>query len=215
MTHHLFIVFLRRPGQHDPRSDPFWEFGSFGCTGCHQTNLLHPGRQYVKTGDRLAFVQGGPLGCKLLLVTPPITRKTHGSSNVELCWKRTAKPFCYSSERAPVLAQPAAATVALLRLGKAVNNVRRTTAQGKIASRFRSSCQPLDRQTANELIRLFDTARRAATDADIIKHYMEALPWGGSPMSHKERRDEYKRLAKLGNLARCTRRQQRRSGCCR
>ena len=34
----VFIVHLRRPKKNDPeemRSDPFWEFGSFGCTGCH------------------------------------------------------------------------------------------------------------------------------------------------------------------------------------
>ena len=34
----VFFVHLRRPNRSDPdeqRDDPFYEFGSFGCTGCH------------------------------------------------------------------------------------------------------------------------------------------------------------------------------------
>jgi hypothetical protein len=61
---------LRRPGKNDRRTDPFWEFGSFGCTGCHEKNLLHPMNCQIRNGDRLAFVQGGKCGLRLLLVTP-------------------------------------------------------------------------------------------------------------------------------------------------
>ena len=28
----IFFVHLRRPGPKDPRTDPLYEFGSFGCT---------------------------------------------------------------------------------------------------------------------------------------------------------------------------------------
>jgi hypothetical protein len=42
MSNQVFVVMLRRPRKNDRRSDPFWEFGSFGCTGCHGKNLLHP-----------------------------------------------------------------------------------------------------------------------------------------------------------------------------
>ena len=41
----VVIVCLRQPIKDNPdekRSDPFWEFGSFGCTGCHSTNLMNP-----------------------------------------------------------------------------------------------------------------------------------------------------------------------------
>jgi hypothetical protein len=44
-AHRVIIVHLRRPKTADPkesRSDPFWEFGSFGITGCHSENLMHP-----------------------------------------------------------------------------------------------------------------------------------------------------------------------------
>src|ERR1039458_3791972 len=102
MRTNLFIVFLRKPGNGDWRSDPFWEFGSFGCTSCHTHNLLNPKEEHVKTGDRLAFVQGGDQGCKLLLITPAVTRVEHGKRLVELQWDRSAKPFRYFSEHAPV-----------------------------------------------------------------------------------------------------------------
>lgn len=38
----IFIVHLRQPSNNadEKRSDPFWEFGSFGLTGCHCKNLL-------------------------------------------------------------------------------------------------------------------------------------------------------------------------------
>ena len=39
----VILVHLRRPrSRSDKRDDPFWEFGSFGITGCHARNLLHP-----------------------------------------------------------------------------------------------------------------------------------------------------------------------------
>jgi hypothetical protein len=140
MTPNLFIVFLRRPGRKDGRSDPYWEFGSFGCTGCHDDNLLNPEKDHVNTGDRLAFVQGGDEGCKLLLVTPPVQRVQHGTTGVELRWNRVTQPFRYNSKHAPVLAESGLVNTKLVELGKLVNGANRTTAQAKLASRFRSRC---------------------------------------------------------------------------
>jgi hypothetical protein len=43
----VIMVHLRRPKTHCPnemRSDPFWEFGSFGCTRCHGRILMNPPR---------------------------------------------------------------------------------------------------------------------------------------------------------------------------
>jgi hypothetical protein len=71
---------LRRPRKDDPRTDPFWEFGSFGCTGCHGNNLLHPKNCQIRNGDRLAFVQGGNLA-PLPLVTPPVERFDHAGGS--------------------------------------------------------------------------------------------------------------------------------------
>jgi hypothetical protein len=195
MTTNLFIVFLRRPGKHDGRSDPYWEFGSFGCTSCHHDNLLNPGKEHVRTGDRLAFVQGGDRGCKMLLITPPVERLHHAMPRVELRWDKTSQPFRYLSERAPVLAKPGAKNVTLAEFGKLVNGANRPTAQAKMASRLRTRSQPLDSKAAKELIVLFERARAGATASDFIQSYSDALPWRiDSPRSLKERRRDYRDL---------------------
>jgi hypothetical protein len=69
----VFFVHLRRPGSDDPRTDPLYEFGSFGCTKCHCSNLFHPRHAEDLKGSRLAFVQGGDDGSRLVFLTPPIT----------------------------------------------------------------------------------------------------------------------------------------------
>ncbi len=69
----VYFVHLRRPRNlNDQRADPFYEYGSFGCTGCHSKNLLHPRHAEKLNGARLAFVQGGNLGSRLVFLTPPI-----------------------------------------------------------------------------------------------------------------------------------------------
>ena len=64
MSAKIIIVILRRPYQKDPnemRSDPFWEFQSFGCTTCHQKNVMNPKKLHQLMGANLAFTQGGDL----------------------------------------------------------------------------------------------------------------------------------------------------------
>ena len=61
----VVLVMLRRPDERDPeekRSDPFWEFGSFGCTRCHQSSLMNPRRLHEIDGYQFAFCQGGGQG---------------------------------------------------------------------------------------------------------------------------------------------------------
>lgn len=75
MEEKLVLVMLRRPDRSnskEKRSDPFWECGSFGCTGCYERNLMNPRTADRVKGLRLAFVQGGNDGFKLVYVTPPI-----------------------------------------------------------------------------------------------------------------------------------------------
>src|SRR5205814_8322552 len=57
---------------------PLWEFGSFGCTGCHNRNLMNPNRLTELSGARLAFAQNGDLGIKLVHLTPPVSVVHHG-----------------------------------------------------------------------------------------------------------------------------------------
>jgi hypothetical protein len=71
----VILVMLRRPRRGDPnemRTDPLWEFGSFGCTGCHRANLMNPTKLTELNGARLGFAQNGLRGIKLVHLTPPI-----------------------------------------------------------------------------------------------------------------------------------------------
>lgn len=78
----VMLVMLRQPQRDDPnemRTDPLWEFGSFGCTGCHRSNLMNPAKLSELHGARLGFAQNGPCGIKLVHITPPIVTLHHGS----------------------------------------------------------------------------------------------------------------------------------------
>lgn len=103
----IFFVHLRRPGKGDQRNDPFYEFGSFGCTECHSTNLLHPRHAKELNDVRLAFIQGGPDGSRLVFLTPPIREvqvwknRTSRKRFCEVRWTPAEMPFKYNE--APVL----------------------------------------------------------------------------------------------------------------
>jgi len=73
----LFFAYLRRPrNSKDDRTDPKYEEGEFGSTGCHQTNILNG--KHIIPGDRLTFLQGGKdkkssaSTVKISYITPPI-----------------------------------------------------------------------------------------------------------------------------------------------
>jgi hypothetical protein len=208
----MFIVMLRRPrNKRDARTDPFWEFGSFGCTSCHQRNLLHPKNCQIKAGDRLAFVQGGHLGPRLLLVTPPVTRIDHpgGGPNgrVELRWPPDRQPFRY--DRAPSLFErPAPGKPGLFPLlADTVANTNRATVDAKFASRFRARSSPLAAGLTHELDSGFDAAIESAAPSDFITYYADALPWCGCPSSVVERHQEYQQWLKELDHPRCVEQQ--------
>jgi hypothetical protein len=98
----VILVVLRQPNRRpdEKRSDPFWEFGSFGCTGCHRRNLLHAVKVDVLSGVRLAFAQGGDQGFKLVFLTPPIRLRRH-PGKIEAFWSPRTMPFRYDG--APLL----------------------------------------------------------------------------------------------------------------
>ena len=181
MIARIFIVALRRPrAKGDGRADPFWEFGSFGCTGCHAKNLLHPKNCPITNGDRLAFVQGGHLGSRLVLVTPPV-RKTvfesaPGKPRVELRWDRKVRPFRYDCAPAVFdVPRPGGAQPFPL-LAASLAGTNRATIDAKFASRFRARTNPLDAAIATEIVVGFERALASAAPAALAKHYTEALP---------------------------------------
>lgn len=199
MRARLFVVHLRRPhGVNDVRKDPWWEYGSFGLSGCHRANLLHPSRSRVRTGDQLAFVQGGPMGTRLVLITPPVQRRVWGNASgpalVEITWDRRAQPLRYGPA-APLLAGRAAQVPPdLPELRKYLREVGRTSARAKFASRFRARCGPLPSELAVEFQSTFRRAVAEARSEDFAGDYTDVVP--GIHPRHK-RADRHRQFQSL------------------
>ncbi len=163
----LYFVYLRQPGHIDDlRSDPFWEFGSFGQTGCHRRNLMHPVRSPLANGDRLVFLQGGSQEIRVIGLTPSIEIK-RGGELLYLRWDSTYRPIPYAT--APILIDNRGSTEfpAILDL---LSNTNRATYCGKAASRLRSRTKPIPQELAKQII-----ARFHQPNLPQISHYLEAV----------------------------------------
>jgi hypothetical protein len=148
----LYVVFLRKPNTlADMRSDPFWEFGSFGRTGCHRVNLLHPRHTPLVNGDRLAFLQGGQGEIRVVAVSPPITV---GGSNdlIEVEWSSRYRPLPFLS--APLLINNLGDT-AFPEVRSILRGTRRSTYCGAAASRFRSKSSALNKVLEKQILSWF------------------------------------------------------------
>ena len=135
----VFFVHLRRPrsARVDPneqRDDPFYEFGSFGCTGCHSKNLFHSRHADELEGARLAFVQGGRMGFRLVFSRHP-SRFGKWDNRCEAKWTPRKMPFKYTE--APILAwNDGPGDFPLVeKFARATN---RTTLEAGLSSRLRS-----------------------------------------------------------------------------
>lgn len=187
----VIIVHLRRPRSKaskpdEKRSDPFWEFGSFGITGCHDTNLMHPRNTDMLNGVRFAFAQGGRNGAKLVHLTPPIKIVAH-HDRIEARWSPKKMPFRYES--APTLASNSASSD-FSWMESIIETVRRPTREAQFSSKFRSRATCIPEELANELIDIYDMRRRKAQDGEIARSYDEALPWR-PPLVDRHRKQTY------------------------
>ncbi len=178
-TDRVIIVHLRRPRSksEDPeemRSDPFWEFGSFGITTCHGKNLMHPRNAENLKGVRFAFAQGGKQGTRLVYLTAPVKIKEHKKC-IEARWLPKGKPFRYS--KAPILVSNSYKSH-FPRLELALKDGKSRKIEGEFGSRFRSRAEPLDTDLARELVSVYKRMRRQASNSGAIARcYAEALPW--------------------------------------
>ena len=170
----VIIVLLRRPRRDaaERRTDPMYEFGSFGCTGCHRGNLMNPDRIDRLKGARLAFAQGGKLGFRLVYLTPPVEPRAF-ADRAEAKWSPADMPFRYAA--APVLAYngqvgdfPA--------VEKFARSTKRESIEGGFASLFRSRATPLADDIATELVRVYEQMRAAAGPEALAVTYEQALP---------------------------------------
>jgi hypothetical protein len=196
MENKLYIAILRRPGnkEDEKRSDPFWEFGSFGITGCHTHNLLNPKKAVRLKDSRIAFVQGGPEGFKLLLITPPVNYNLV-DEKCEIIWEPYNLPFKYNT--APTIVKNGSQSN-FNYIVDLVKDCNRTTDEGKFASAFRSKTSPLDKKVADKLLRDFEKLYKKAKPEDIISNYTETLPWP-PPLPDKNRKKTYNQFKGNGH----------------
>jgi|SRR5208283_683612 len=197
--HRVIIVHLRRPRSKtqrsdEMRSDPFWEFGSFGITTCHGNNLMHPDRAESLEGVRLAFAQGGRSGTRLVYLTPPVRIRKHNKC-IEAKWEPPTMPFRYND--APILVSNSERSdfpqlESTMRAGGKL--------EGHFGSRFRSRAKALEADLAEELVRVYKTKRRDAPDSAIAKHYDDALPWPPPKVDERRRRTYQRLLTEAGAL---------------
>ena len=170
---------LRRPNRKDPnemRSDPFWEFQSFGCTNCHKKNVMNPKKLHELVGANLAFAQGGDDGFKLVYLTPPINVIKQHPNTGEVKWESEAPKMPFKYIDAPLLIDNDGNTC-FPSVKRSLEDVNRPTYVSKFASRFRSRRQPLPKQTANELSEIFTEKYYESNEKDIAEYYWEALPY--------------------------------------
>jgi hypothetical protein len=187
----VYLVHLRRPNSNpnEMRSDPFWEYGSFGCTGCPSKNLLSPKNAPALEGARLGFAQGGRSGFRLVFLTPPVNVKQFGK-RFEIAWSPTAMPFKY--EAAPLLvANDGRSDVPLMMA--MVTKTLRTTLEGGFSSCFRSRALPLNEALADQVVAAYERTRSSAAESDISACYSEALPHP-PPLVDRNRSETYQRL---------------------
>jgi hypothetical protein len=186
------VVHLRRPDRSRPdeaRTDPFWEFGSFGMTKCHGRNLMNPSKAERLSGVRFAFAQGGPRGTRLVYLTPPVEIKKH-RDRVEAVWPRPEMPFRYSS--APILVSNTDRSH-FPRFEAAMAGGGRSKPEGQFSSNFRTRSHCIDEAMADEIVEVYTDMRRRAPNSAIAHSYDEALPWP-PPKADGQRERTYETL---------------------
>lgn len=153
----LYLVFLRRPESlDDRRSDPFWEFGSFGRTGCHNKNLLNPKTSPLTDGDQLVFLQGGLGEIRLVGLTPPVL-VTKGEDSMEITWNSSYSPLTFESAPLLVSNDGVSDTPSVMDLLRGTN---RNSYCAAAASRFRSRTKAIDAKFVKEIELAFNEEGR-------------------------------------------------------
>lgn len=163
----VIVVMLRRPGKQDFRTDPLFEFGSFGLTGCHRANLLS---DCAAAGCRLAFAQGGPEGFRLVFLTPPIDVRELGDRH-EASWSPAEMPLRYTD--APLLIDNLGHSD-IPGLHEHIDDVRRESWVARFSSAFRSRKTPLPADIGSAIAEVWQ--RAVETGGTRATAYWESLP---------------------------------------
>lgn len=176
MRDDVVMVMLRQPqsksrNPNEKRTDPLWEFGSFGCTRCHSRNLMNPRKSRELSGCHLAFAQGGDSGTRLVHVTPPVEMIDHGEF-IEAKWSPVEMPLVYKS--APLLVDNNGNSDVPM-LFREINNCRRPTQVSRFTSKFRSRRKPLPTDIGCQVVSVYRDFR--GQGAPVARSYVDALPF--------------------------------------
>jgi hypothetical protein len=192
----VIIVLLRQPSRAvtERRDDPFWEFGSFGCTGCHSRNLMNPKRAHELNGARLAFVQGGPRGFRLVHVTEEIWMEPIGAG-FEARWPTGKMPLAYHS--APLVVDNDGNSD-MSQLSMETRGIARSTPVARFASAFRSRRSPVAGEIGAEIIACYQQHR---TRSRVARTYVDAMPRPPAIIEHNRKRRYNELLKKRESLA--------------
>jgi len=181
----MFIVTLRTPeSMNDRRSDPFWEFGSFGCTGCHKKDLMRIINAKQLLNSKLAFAQAGNEGRKLVYITPIITNVYELYDPIkkeEFCevkWKPISMPIKY--KYAPLLINKKGDTNFNL-IKEYIRDINSNKWLRRFYYKIRNDVRAkpalsLHKEIAGELEELYTNIREDDCQEVIANNYIEALP---------------------------------------
>lgn len=202
----VFVVYLRRPSSDDKRSDPFWEFGSFGRTGCHSHNLLSRNCRIEPGVSSVLFLQGGE-GCiravalaEVSDITPFTIAAKDGKPQQqgrELKWKKIRGPYVF--EEAPFLIGNHDGRSDFPAFSKKLGGTQRDTRVAGAASKLRARATELEMAVALEVREVF--ARWKGAKASAFHETIEDGPWrrrmaGVEAAERKDREARYAALTK-------------------
>ena len=169
----IILVHLRQPDRgndRETRTDPLYEYGSFGLTGCHRTNLLN---DVSATGARLAFVQPGRNAMRLVFLTPPVKVVDHGKRR-EATWLPAKMPLRFP-EGVLLIDNDGNTDVPALKAMLAQG--QRNTWVGRFSSAFRSRTKPLPQRAAAQIVEAWRCRCDAGGRAARATKYWQALPY--------------------------------------
>jgi hypothetical protein len=194
MDPRVVVVILRRPrsikvDHKEMRSDPFWEFGSFGCTHCHERNIMNPRKAHILNGMNLAFAQGGNKGFRLVYLTPPIKVLIHNNV-AEARWSPASMPFRY--DEAPVLVDNHGNSSFPLFKNFLIGTKRKTW-EGRLSSKFRSRREPVPQEIGREITESYYILIKSVDRNLLASTYTEALPYPPPKVDH-DRLTTYRQL---------------------
>lgn len=182
----IILVHLRKPNRSlatESRTDPLFECGCFGLTGCHNANLLSGTKA---SGARLGFVQPGRNLVRLVFLTPPVRIVNHGACTAAH-WSPADMPLRFQDS---VILVDNEGRSDVPHLKKLFADAQRPTWVSKFSSTFRTRVRPLPAAIAAAVVDAWER-RIAATDR--ATRYWESLPYR-PPRPDTKRQDTYRRL---------------------